>query len=176
MSHGETVRYSAGRASRWVSTTELHHLSFVPSRLHSSPTECTQYQLMRCRLTKDSLAGFSAKRTASAGRSLTSTTGRLSRWYRGCFLQPDRLSIANAAAPHSYAAVTKRFPDISAVDISLAASYTRGHCLSSVIHQKPGSMDIYKTLHYTPPSKSPRSPRWLPHRECRPHPAPTNNC
>ena len=87
MSHGETVRYSAGRASRWASTTELHHLSFVPSRLHSSPTECTQYQLMRCRLTKDSLAGFSAKRTASAGRSLTSTTGRLSRWYRGCFLQ-----------------------------------------------------------------------------------------
>ena len=119
MSHGETVRFSAGRACRSASTTELHHLSFVPPRLHSSPTECTQYQLMRCRLTKDSLAGFSAKRTASAGRSLTSTTGRLSRWYRGCFLQPDRLSIANAAAPHSYAAVTKRFPDISAVDISL---------------------------------------------------------
>lgn len=67
------------------------------------------------------LAGFSGKRSAQwkifhvHDWTYEQTVQRL-------LIRAGRLSIANAAMPHSYAALLKRFPELAAADLSLAAA------------------------------------------------------
>jgi len=77
------------------------------------------------------LAGFSAKRS-QRWKIFDVHDWTFEQVVQRLLLQSGRLSIANALTPHSYAAVTKRFPDISAADISLAAAAILSERLENV--------------------------------------------
>ena len=63
-------------------------------------------------------------------------------------VRSGRLTIANAATPHSYAALMKRFPDIPAADISLAAAEILSERLENV------NADIDKLISMTRVNRS----------------------
>ena len=67
------------------------------------------------------LAGFSAKRS-ERWRIFDIHDWTFEQVVQRLLLRSGRLTIANAARPHSYAAIMKRFPDIPAANISLAAA------------------------------------------------------
>jgi hypothetical protein len=67
------------------------------------------------------LAGFSAKRSYR-WKMFDVHDWTFEQVVQRLLVRSGRLTIANASTPHAYAAVTKRFPDMSAADISLAAA------------------------------------------------------
>ena len=67
------------------------------------------------------LAGFSGKRS-DRWKMFNVHDWTFEQVVQRLLSRSDRLRIAPAATPHAYAALMKRFPDMSASDISLAAA------------------------------------------------------
>jgi hypothetical protein len=77
------------------------------------------------------LAGFSAKRS-DRWKIFDVHDWTFEQVAQRVLLRSGRLTIANAAKPHSYAAIMKRFPDIPAANISLATAEVLSERLESV--------------------------------------------
>jgi hypothetical protein len=67
------------------------------------------------------LAGFSARRS-NRWKVADVHDWTFEQVVQRLLVRSGRLTIANAATPHAYAAVMKRFPDMAAADIALAAA------------------------------------------------------
>jgi hypothetical protein len=77
------------------------------------------------------LAGFSARRS-ERWKIFDIHDWTFEQVVQRLLVRSGRLTIANAATPHSYAALMKRFPDIPAADISLAAAEILSERLENV--------------------------------------------